>query len=103
MRRLLLVLLICMLPLLAWAEQAFIVEPGITKGYGDNSITVTSPAEGDLLLRVQDRYNVYRTMTFRVKEGENMITWDGLGENTERIMDPCAVCGCGRHHYPGAG
>lgn len=87
MRRLLLVLLICMLPLFARAEQAFIVEPGITKGYGHNSITVTSPAEGDLLLRVQDRYNVYRTMTFRVKEGENMITWDGLGENTERIMD----------------
>jgi len=87
MRRLFLVLLICMLPVLAWAEQAFVVEPDITKGYGENSITVTAPAEGGLLLRVQDRYNVYRTMTFRVEAGENVISWDGLGENTERIMD----------------
>ena len=87
MRRLFLVVLICLLPLMAWAEQALVVEPGIVKGYGENSITVTAPAEGDLLLRVQDRYNVYRTMNYRVQAGVNEITWDGLGENQERIMD----------------
>ncbi len=87
MRRLFLVLLLCLLPLFAGAEDVFLVEPGVTKGYGENCITVTSPAEGDLLLRIQDKYNVYRTIQARVQPGENLIPWDGLGENTERIME----------------
>ncbi|MBE5802888.1 MAG: hypothetical protein E7316_00065 [Clostridiales bacterium] len=87
MKRLFLLVLICLLPAIAPAEGVLTVEPDATKGFGWNGITVTAPAEGDLLLRIYDKYNVYRTMTHTVTAGENEISWDGLGENQERIMD----------------
>lgn len=87
MKRWILMLLIFLLPIAAAAEGALTISPGETRGYGENSITVTAPAGGDLLLRVSDQYNVYRTMRFTVGAGETVLTWDGLGENEERIGD----------------
>lgn len=85
MKRLFLMLLVFLLPVFAWAEEALTVDPGTTAGFGENSITVTAPKEGNLLLRVFDQYNVYRTLTCTVEAGENIISWDGLGENREPI------------------
>lgn len=79
-----LLLLICLLPALAWAEE-LTIDPGTPKGFADNSISVTAPEEGSLLLQIYDSYNVYRTMTFQVQKGENTLHWDGLAENQERI------------------
>lgn len=86
MKRLFLLLFVCLLPVLAQAES-LTVDPGSPKGFTENSITVTAPEEGSLLLRIYDEYNVYRTIMFDVQAGENLLTWDGLGENRERIMD----------------
>lgn len=77
-------LLLFLLPAMAWAEE-LTLEPGKPKGFADNSINVTAPAEGSLLLQIYDSYNVYRTMTFQVKKGANTLHWDGLAENQERI------------------
>lgn len=77
-------LLFFLLPALAFAD-GLNLSPGETRGFTENSIEVTAPEEGSLLLRVFDDYNVYRTMTVQVKAGKNTITWDGLAENQEKI------------------
>ena len=87
MKRLILLLFVLLLPLTAVSEGELSLIPMETKGYGDNSIAVHSPVEGDLLLRIYDQYNVYRTWLMKVAAGENTIIWDGLGENQERISD----------------
>lgn len=76
--------LLCLLPVMALAED-LILKPEEAKGFADNTISVTAPAEGELCLQVCDQYNVYRTMTFHVEKGENTLHWDGLAENQERI------------------
>lgn len=87
MKRLILLLFVLLLPLTAVSEGELSLMPSETKGYGDNSMAVRAPMEGDLLLRIFDQYNVYRTIQLPVNAGENVITWDGLGENQERIGD----------------
>ncbi|MBP3453359.1 MAG: CapA family protein [Clostridia bacterium] len=87
MKRLCLLLLVLLLPLAALAEGELTLGLGRVKGYTENSIQVNAPGEGDLLLRIYDQYNLYRTLRFRVKAGENVFTWDGLGENEERIVE----------------
>lgn len=87
MKRLCLLLLVLLLPLAALAEGELTLGLGRVKGYTENSIQVNAPGEGDLLLRIYDQYNLYRTLRFRVEAGENVFTWDGLGENEERIVE----------------
>lgn len=87
MKRLCLLLLVLLLPFAALTEGELTLDLGRVKGYTENSIQVNAPGEGDLLLRIYDQYNVYRTLRFRVKAGENVFTWDGLGENEERIVE----------------
>ena len=87
MKRLCLLLLVLLLPLAALTEGELTLDLGRVKGYTENSIQVNAPGEGDLLLRIYDQYNVYRTLRFRVEAGENVFTWDGLGENEERIVE----------------
>lgn len=84
MRRLFLFLLLLFLPVIACAE-GFSLSPRDARSFAENSIEVTAPAEGSLLLRVMDDYNVYRTMVFQVQAGTQTIKWDGLGENQEKM------------------
>ncbi len=53
--------------------------------FAENKILVQAPEEGQLEMRVSDEYNTYRTWTVAVQAGENVLTWDGLGWNGERL------------------
>ena len=87
-RMMLLLLVLLLLPLAARTEEpALELARSTAKGFGENSISISAPKGGDLLLRVTDEYNVYRTMVFRVQAGMNTLLWDGLGENQQRIPD----------------
>ena len=88
MKRLcLLVCLMLLVPLGVLGEGALSLQTGgeIT-GFQENTIAVTSPFEGQLTLCLSDAYNTYRTLSVTVPAGDSSLTWDGLGENEERLI-----------------
>ena len=54
-------------------------------GYTDNRISVESPEKGMLRLEIKDEYATYRVLNQAVSPGEDVIFWDGLGWNEERL------------------
>ncbi len=84
---------LCMIPLLllftfAQAEgtELAITWTGDIKGYQENTLTVTCPTAGTLHVSVYDAYSTYRQWDAAVAEGENAITWDGLGDHQEKMQ-----------------
>lgn len=83
-------LLVCLLliaPLIALGEEQLTLKVGKEIiGFEENTIEVTSPFDGQATLRLTDDYNTYRTLSVMVKAGDNVLRWDGLGENGERLI-----------------
>lgn len=79
-------LFLCSAP--ADAEEELIVSlPAVVKGYTPCEIRITAPAAGEAVLRLYDRLNnpwLIRRET--LSAGENVLQWDGLGANQERLM-----------------
>ena len=85
MKRLLCLLILLLVPVMAWAEEAGLSVGGHIVGFGENTLTIKSPFDGQATLRVEDSLNVYRTMSVQVQAGQNTWIWDGLGENEQRL------------------
>lgn len=85
MKRLICLWLLLWLPTLAMAEEIGLSVGGNVVGFGENTVTVTAPFDGELTLTVEDDLNVYRTMAFQVQAGQNALVWDGLGDNEQRL------------------
>lgn len=107
MKRWLLLLLILFLPLGALAESPAltIACPGKVTGFQENVLTIHSDRAETLTLRLEQRGNVWRAMTVSVQAGENVLAWDGLGENEERLpegkLDLIALTADGREVWRG--
>ncbi|MBQ8555682.1 MAG: CapA family protein [Clostridia bacterium] len=87
MKRCLLLIVLLLLPLCAFADGLDITVKGNVQGYAENAIIVTTDAAGSLVLSVSDAYGTYRTIEAEVPAGENTILWDGLAPHEERIAD----------------
>ena len=90
LRRLMLILL-CLFPALpfpASAEGSLSLSlPETVKGYTSNEIRIVSPAAGEAELRLYDVMgNLWLTRREILAAGENRLSWDGLGENLERLF-----------------
>lgn len=70
------------------ADTAFSVFlPADVKGYTPCEIRVSAPADGNMVLRVFDgRDNLWLTRWEWLSAGESRLSWDGLGENRERLF-----------------
>ena len=61
--------------------------PDTVKGYTFCTVTVQSPAAGEAELRLYDSLeNPWLIRRETLSAGENLLTWDGLGANRERLM-----------------
>ena len=61
--------------------------PDTVKGYTPCKIRIQSPVAGEAVLCLRDpNDNLWRVMHAPVTAGENIIPWDGLGENLERMF-----------------
>ena len=87
-------LLLCMLCMLLYALPAAaettelaVSVPETVKGYTPCKIIITSPAAGEAELRLLDTMqNVWLVRQEQITEGENELSWDGLGEFGERMF-----------------
>jgi len=85
---------VCMLVLLGLCLPACSEDSGLTlslpervMGFTPCEIRITSPSAGEAELRLYDRLNnpwLLRRET--ISAGENVLPWDGLGANSERLM-----------------
>jgi len=89
MRRWLMLLLVLFLPMVALAEvPALTIDcQGKVTGFQENKLTIHSERAQTLTLRLEQHGNVWRTMNVAVRAGENVLAWDGLGENEERLPE----------------
>ena len=80
--------LLFLLPSFTCAEGALSVSlPETVKGYTANEIRIVSPAAGEAELRLYDVMdNLWLTRREMLAAGENVLSWDGLGENSERLF-----------------
>ena len=80
--------LLLSIPALSPAEDALRVSlPETVKGYTSNTIKIKSPAAGEAEFLLYDvMKNLWLTRRERLTAGENRLTWDGLGENQERLF-----------------
>ena len=61
--------------------------PGTVKGYTFCTVTIQSPAAGEAELRLYDSLdNPWLVRRETLSAGENLLSWDGLGANRERLM-----------------
>ena len=61
--------------------------PAVVKGYTSCTVTVDSPAAGEIELRLYDSLeNPWLVRREPVSAGENLLSWDGLGANRERLI-----------------
>ena len=61
--------------------------PETVKGYTANEIRIVSPSAGEVELRLYDVMdNLWLTRREKLAAGENFLSWDGLGENSERLF-----------------
>ena len=91
MRRLLILLACCfafMLPAFAPAEGELTVSvPETVRGYTPCEIRIDAPEAGEAELRLYDVMdNLWLTRKERLSAGNNRLSWDGLGENEERLF-----------------
>ena len=72
----------------AWAgEELSISLPATVRGFTPCKICIVSPAAGEAELQLFDRLdNPWLTLRQSVSAGENVLPWDGLGANDERLM-----------------
>ena len=84
----LLLSLLCLLPSVTPAEESLAVTlPETVKGYTPCTIRILSPAEGEAELRLYDLLNnPWLTRREHLAEGENLLSWDGLAANRERLL-----------------
>ena len=89
MKRWLILLAACLLPLCALAEDTLldVSWSGDIQGYQACELTVTAAHAGRLTLVVNDGHNDWLNWTMDVSAGENRVAWNGLGDNDERIPD----------------
>lgn len=91
MRRLLtlVLFLMCLLSYGAMAEMPSVTvdaSESIT-GYRENTLTIHSDQARTLTLRLEQKGNWWRTMEISAQAGDTVVTWDGLGENEERLPE----------------
>ncbi len=67
------------------SEDFYIAPPKGMSGYAENCFEVFVPEEGNLTLEIRDERNTYRVIPFYAQKGKNLIPWDGLGWNEERL------------------
>ena len=60
---------------------------GTVKGFIGTQFTVTAPADGMMEIMIGEGENIWRRIRTEVGTGENMIPWDGLGENREVLRN----------------
>ena len=77
MKRLFYLLLILLLPVFARAEGLHLTAPDTLRPYVTQEITVTSPAAGELTLRIGDGTFEYVIAQQAVEAGNTTITWNG--------------------------
>ena len=72
----------------AFAEGTLSVSlPATVKGYTSNAVRIVSPTAGEAELKLYDVMgNLWLTRRETLSTGENVLSWDGLGENTERLF-----------------
>ena len=62
--------------------------PKTVRGYEPCGITITSPAAGEAELKLYDEVqNVWLVRREEIREGENILAWDGLGAYGERLVN----------------
>ena len=91
MRRILLILSFCLvllLPVSGFPEGELTVSlPETVRGYTPGEIRIAAPEAGEAELRLYDVMdNLWLTRTEHLSAGENHLSWDGLGENQERLF-----------------
>lgn len=85
------ILFLCILFLLYLSRASgesgdfYIKTPKGFSGYAENFFEVYVPESGKLVLEIRDERNTYRVLSYSVREGENLLPWDGLGWNEERL------------------
>ena len=67
-------------------ETFYAVLPSRIAGFEENRILLYTPEDGLLKLRIFDDYNTYRIIETKIFCGENIVVWDGLGWNSERLF-----------------
>ncbi len=89
-RRLLLLVLACLLALSAAAAETpdlTVSLPETVKGYTPCEIVIHSPVAGEAELKLLDpMQNLWLTRKEQISEGKNVLSWDGLGEFGERMF-----------------
>ena len=58
----------------------------VVAGYGHNTIYVQAPSDGNAVISVYDKDNIYVSLKFQVKRGMNELDWNGLSENNEKLI-----------------
>ena len=80
-------LLLFVMPVLAETEGLKISLPETVKGYTPCEIVIESPVAGEIELKLFDMtQNLWLVRKEQLKEGENILPWDGLGEYGERMF-----------------
>ena len=80
------ILFICF-PAAAETTELSISLPETVRGYTPCEIVIRSPAEGEAELKLFDMtQNLWLVRKEQLKEGENILPWDGLGEYGERMF-----------------
>lgn len=80
-------LLLFALPVSAETTELTISLPETVKGYTPCEIMIQSPAAGEAELRLlDDSKNQWLTLREHISEGKNVLAWDGLGVNGERMF-----------------
>ena len=69
------------------AQELAVSLPETVKGYTPCQIRIVSPAAGEAVLRLLDALdNPWLVRKESLSAGENILPWDGLGTNQERLM-----------------
>ena len=80
------VVLCLLFPVSAETSELSISLPETVRGYTPCEIVIQSPVAGEAELKLFDgTQNLWMVRKVQLKEGENILPWDGLGEYGERI------------------
>lgn len=85
---LLIFLMTLILPVRAEEDRLSVTVPkGKVKGFIGTQFTVEAPDDGILEITIGEGENTWRRIRTEVSPGENIIAWDGLGENREVLRN----------------